>query len=309
MQAFRVKPIVLAFCLLLLNSSLAFADTPRFRAASNVLPYPEEIGYLSISATLFSSTTEYAPSGDTRELFSAAEVTDAQISETTVNFHYEKALESWLTLVVDLGYRTFTLTYSDLFVRPTDPERNVTIESDAFSDLWVSGRLGLLKARTWLGPWLSSMQLGVKLPTGDVTSAVPTGTGFIDYELRSLNQFDFRMLNSPAKLYTNFAYQLRGGEFDNQIHYRAELNLYVARELIVKSSYGGIAAPDNATTPIGMDDDRNLIFVGDEAYTQYSLGLEFSFSSSFSVNFDYISRISGTNTFSGNQYNIGVAFK
>ncbi len=285
------------------------ADTPRFRAASRVLPYPEEIGYFSISTSIFSSTTEFNSNGETRELFSTADVSEARIRETSVHFHYEKAMEDWVTLIVDIGYRTFTVNYIDLFVRPSDPKRNVTIDSDDFSDLWISGRIGLLKAKSTFGPLYSGLQLGVKLPTGDVTSDVPTGTGFMDYELRSLNQFDFYMLDSPAKLYLNLAYQLRGGEFDNQLHYALELNLYMAKEFVVKTSYGGISSPENAATPIGLDDDRNLIVVGDEAYSQYSLGFEFSFSSSFSVSFDYISRISGTNTFSGNHYLIGVAFK
>lgn len=301
--------VILVFLILLLSTGKALADTPRFRAASNVLPYPDEVGYLSIETTLFSSNTEFNANGDKRELFSEADVSEARLKETSVNFHYEKAMAPWVTLILDLGYRTFTVSYIDLYLRTTDPERNVSFDSDAFSDLWISGRIGLLKARSIIGPVYSGLQLGVKLPTGDVTSPVPTGTGYMDIEIRSLNRFDFIMLNSRANLFTNFAYQLRGGEFDNQLHYRVELDLYIAKELALKTSLGGIMAPKDATTPIGLSEDRVLTFAGDESYMQYSMGLEFSFSSSFSIFFDYLSRISGNNTFVGNQYNIGIAFK
>ncbi|ACF12892.1 hypothetical protein Ctha_0421 [Chloroherpeton thalassium ATCC 35110] len=296
----------------------AFAGLPRIHPASQVLPYPEGEGYTGFQAAFFSTTTEFAATGDKRDLFSSESTSGGKFYETTISVQYERGISNFWTLVVWLGYRNFSTKYTDLDVRPTDPARFRSIKTDAFSELWVSGRIKLWQQQTIVGAFSSGLQPGIKLPTGDVTTTIPTGTGAMDYELLLLPRLDVSAWGSPAALTGLVGYRMRGGGLDDELPYLLEFRVGVSKELVLRTSVGGISAsPDGTNNVVGLsysdvdystgDVDASVSVIGDEAYTQLALGFEFSFSRVVSVSFDYINRVSGKAAMSGETYLLGFA--
>lgn len=288
---------------------MAWADMPQMRPAIQALPLRQGETYFSAQATIFSANSEYSGNGARRELFSGQDISEGSFSEFTVNFHYENGITSWITLVADLGYRTLSADYIDLLVRPTDPSRDKTVNSDAFSELWMSGRIRLLKFKTSVGPLVTGFQGGIKIPTGDATLDIPAGTGYIDAQALLLADLDIDLLGPKSYLRGFFGFRLRGGGYAPQQPYSAELGIAVAPELTLRASYNGVMSGGDFDNPVGMDDSRQITIVGDEAYSQASLGLLFAFSSTFSVSFDYVSRVSGKSSMAGDAYLVGFEFR
>jgi len=311
--------IAFAFLTVLATALPAIAGLPRIRPAASSLPLAEDKVYTHFQAAFFSTSTEFSASGDSRDLFSGKNTADGKFDETTISIHYETSMSDFWTLVVWLGYQKFSTEYTDLDVRPNDPARLRSISTDAFSELWISGRMGLTQTNTILGNFASGLQAGVKLPTGDVTISIPTGSGALDYEVFLLPELRFHMLDSPATLSGAFGYRLRGGGFGDEMPYLVAFNMQVAKELVLRATLNGISAdPNGETNVVGISYDEDyrasardasISVVGDESYTQFSVGFEFIFSRVFSVSFDYMSRISGTATMSGDTYLLGFTLQ
>ncbi|NTW48752.1 MAG: hypothetical protein HGB19_03295, partial [Chlorobiales bacterium] len=257
----------------------------------------------------FSTSREFSGDGTNRDLYSAQGISEGNLSEFSLNFHYENGITSWITLVADLGYRTLSATYVDLLVRPTDPSRNKTVKASAFSDLWLSGRVKLLKFKTSVGPLVTGFQGGIKIPTGDATIDIPVGTGYTDAEGLLLADLGFELFDSDAYLRGLFGYRARGGGYASQRPYTAEFGIAVARELRLHASFSGVMSGGGFSYPVGMDENRLITLVGDEAYSQISVGLVFAFSETLSISFDYFNKISGKSSMAGDAYLIGVEFR
>lgn len=288
---------------------IGWADTPHMKPATQALPLREGEIYFSAEATLFSTANEYSSSGSRRELYSAQDISDGQFNEFALNCHYENGITSWVTLVADLGYRSLTAKYVDLLIRPTDPSRNKTVKANAFSDLWLSGRIKLLKFKTSVGPLVTGFQGGVKIPTGNATSDIPTGSGYTDFEALFLADLNFKILTSDASLKGLFGYRARGGGLASQQPYNVELGIAVAKELTLRTSFSGVISAGSFSNPVEIDENRQITAVGDEAYAQFSAGLLFAFSPTFLVSFDYASKVSGRSTMAGDIYTVGFVFR
>lgn len=287
----------------------AWADTPHMKPATQALPLKDGETYFSAEAMLFSTASEFSASGTRRELYSAQNISDGQFSEYALNCHYENGIASWITLVGDLGYRGFNAKYVDLLIRPSDPTRNKTVKATAFTDLWMSGRIKLLKFKTSVGPLTTGFQGGVKIPTGNATSDIPTGSGYTDFEGLLLADLNFKLWTSDAFLKGIFGYRTRGGGLASQQPYNVEFSIAVARELTLRTSLSGVISGSKFSAPVGIDENRVITAVGDEAYAQVSGGLLFAFSETFLVSFDYTSKISGRSTMAGDIYTVGFVFR
>lgn len=291
------------------------------RAFWSVKPLQPKQSLFWIRASYFDASEEFAVAGFRRDLFRVATtdetsfpVTDARFIDRVIALRYEYGYSSKFTIVGDLGYRGIVTTYTE-----TDYPQGIptflakSIRSSGFTDLWLWGRYELLNPVRLKFPFRLATQAGVKIPTGDILAPVPLGTGMLDYEARLLGELTFFFNRIPAHLLADVGYRLRGGDYNDQALYRAELEFSAAQEVLLRVSFSGVASLGPLKTLIGIGEiprpaaTRPLNILGDERFGQIALGLQANFSPTFAVLVDYQRRLYGNATFFGESLQVGFA--
>lgn len=280
------------------------------RMAATVQNQPLGRSYFQLESVFLDGSEEFAEDGFRRPLFSGERLTDGRFSERLVAFHYEYGLAERLTLVGRMGYRFILFTYIDnLNPRLLPNERLFRVEVNGFDDSWLAARYALIRPVVQNEGISVAAQLGVKFPTGDVTLRVPTGTGYLDYELRLLAESQHKISGIPSYVILDAAFRLRGGEFGNQTPFRIEFGIAAAKELMLRASLNGVVTLGEFQSPVGIVEnfqrDRPIRLVGDESYLQLAIGFELFFTPTFSAYFDYNNRAFGRTSISSNILQFG----
>ncbi|MCS7013245.1 MAG: hypothetical protein NZM05_06405 [Chloroherpetonaceae bacterium] len=285
----------------------------QVRLAARVEPQPLGRSYFQFESLFLDGSDEFAEDGFRRPLFSGERLSDGRFSERLIAFHYEYGLAERLTVVARLGYRFIQFTYIDnLNPRLLPAERLFRVEASGFDDSWLAARYAIIRPILSSEGISLSAQLGIKFPTGDVTLRVPTGTGYLDYELRALLGIQQKIGSAPSSFTMDVGFRLRGGEFGDQVPFRAEFGIAAAKELMLRASLNGVITLD-FQSPVGIIEnfqrDRPIRLVGDESYLQLSIGFEFFASPTLSFYFDYHNRAFGRTTISPNILQFGIVMR
>ncbi len=308
--------------LLVLLLFSAARNTAQERAFWSVRPLQPQQSVYWISTTYFEASEEFASAGFRRDLFRVATtdettfpVTDARFIDRLVGLHYEYGYSRKLTLVGYLGFRSISTRYTETdFPQGIPTFLSKNIQSSGFTDLWIWARYELLNPTKLRFPFRLAVQVGVKLPTGDILAPVALGTGMLDYEVRTLGELTFFINRIPAYLLAETGYRLRNGDYKNQALYRAELGISAAETVQLRIGFSGIASIGELRTLIGIGEiprpaaTRPLNIIGDERYGQVLLGLQANFSPTFAVLLDYQRRLYGNATFFGESIQLSFAF-
>jgi hypothetical protein len=280
------------------------------RLAATVQPQPLGRSYFQLESVFLDGSDEFAEDGFRRPLFSGERLSDGKFSERLINFHYEYGVAERLTVVARLGYRFISFTYIDnLNPRLRPNERLFRVQVNGFDDSWLAARYALLYSGFKDEGVSMSMQLGIKFPTGDVTLRVPTGTGYLDFELRALIDSRHKISNIPSYWILDAGYRVRGGEFGDQVPFRVEFGVAAAKELMLRASLNGVITLGEFQRPVGIIEnfqrDRPIRLVGDESYLQLAIGFELSVSPTVSLYLDYNNRAFGRTSISSNIVQFG----
>lgn len=310
----RLRSFYCILCCLLCAPSLAHAQS--FISSARPMPIEEGFAYFRIEGAYFSAANEFAGDGGRRGLYSFYDVSDAVYSDYRLNFHYEYGFLKQLSFVAKLGFRRIQADYTNN-VRPSAPsvDRKRTVVASGFDDLWLYGRYGLIMPDALTTPLAVSVQAGIKIPTGDLNTPIPIGTGVIDYEARVLAGYTFEISGAPSYLNGELGYRLRGGDYQSQQPFRVEFGYRAARELTLRTSLSGLASSGAFRNPVGITErpnnetEFNITAVGDEGYTQLSAGFEFAFSPAVALSFDYVTAIAGRTTNAGDTFFVAFSFK
>ncbi|PIO48179.1 MAG: hypothetical protein CMR00_06150 [[Chlorobium] sp. 445] len=284
------------------------------RMAAMVQNQPLGRSYFQFESVFLDGSEEFAEDGFRRPLFSGERLSDGRFSERLLTLHYEYGLAERLTLVARMGYRFILFTYIDnLDPRLQPSERLFRVEVSGFDDSWLAARYALIRPIVQNEGIGVAVQLGIKFPTGDVTLRVPTGTGYLDYELRLLAESQHKISGIPSYLILDSGFRWRGGEFGNQVPFRVEFGIAAAKELMLRTSLNGIVTLGEFQSPVGIIENfqrnRPIRLVGDESYLQLAIGFELFFTPTFSAYFDYNNRAFGRTSISSNILQFGFILR
>ncbi|MBC8042810.1 MAG: hypothetical protein IAF08_05120 [Rhizobacter sp.] len=287
-----------------------------FHVASQPLPIKEGRTFVKLEGVYFSGLDEYTIDGTRQRLYSLYPIADATYSDSRVGFQYEYGLTDRLTFATRLAYRFVNSDYvNNVDPRPTLNDRRRSVNAAGFDDLWLSVRYGLVMPGALVVPFTLSVQGGLKIPTGDLNTTIPLGTGVVDYDVRLLGQLSFALAGAPSYLNAEFGYRLRGGDYAAQQPFSIEFGYQAAKEVLLRGSISGMISNGNFIYPVGIAEkprdpnDFVITVVGDGGYTLAAIGFEFSFSSSFAVSFDYAPTLQGRRAFAGDAFFVSLIFR
>ncbi|MEO5929370.1 MAG: hypothetical protein ABIR47_05525 [Candidatus Kapaibacterium sp.] len=258
--------------------------------------------YFKIGLTSLSADDQYGLDGDHHPFFEdTINYSGANFGVTDIALYGEYGFTSWLTGVASTQYKVAVRQAHNQLTK-----RDTTASASGLSDLWLSGRVRLIPAG---GPYVATITLGVKLPTGSPLQQIPLGSGVLDYEIALTTGGSFPMLGMNAYAQLSGGYRIRNS-LANELNYLAEMGLHLSSEFMLQGVFDGShstadfdrAASDPGTVPAGL-----LIF--SQSFSRLMVGITYGVNEGMDLNVGYGGYLSGRNAIAGSGLNFGVVWK
>jgi len=296
---------------ILIGIAVVFSLTDR--AAGGAWPQKKGKYFFKTSFNYLLTTTELNYTGAEFPIsFERPRRGGTSFRDLNTTLYMEYGLTSRLTAIVNLPFKALTAEWVD-----TVSVSQRVFLSQSFTEIGLADLSLGLRFPILMNPFVLSLQGDVKLPLGyegpekaDKESP-PLGSGQTDFDAQLL----FGRSLYPLPLYVTGAvgYRFRGGVFNDEYFYYAELGYQTGR-LLLKTVVDGIvntvAPQDIVGTPVftgergGGNDFIKII--GDQNVAKISPGLFYYLKPGLAVSGEILHVFSGKNTISGTIYSVGL---
>ncbi len=267
--------------------------------------------FLKLSVNYLFTTKEFNHEGKKLDIFQERIIyEDTSFRDVNITAYFEYGLFENLTLVANLPFKILTSKRTEI-IGGGLLARIVTIHTEGFSDLSISGRYRLLSKPVFL-----SFQGGFKIPlaynAAPADDGAPLGTGKLDYEGQLLAGKSLYPL--PLYFTAGIGYRKRTGAFHDQVFYATELG-YTLGKVLFKATFDGlkstVAPPDIVGQPVvtplpGGGGALPNIIVGDQDIFKFSPSIIYHFSERFALQGEILHVFAGKNTVAGTTVSLGV---
>lgn len=259
--------------------------------------------YLKVGLTSLTATEGFGYDGNRWPIFGdTANFGGGDFGVTDVAIHGEYGITEWLTGVASTQYK---VAVRQGLYRPTG--RDSTASASGLGDLWLGARLKLLPDEE---PFVATVTLGWKLPTGSPLQDIPLGTGVIDYEAIVAVGTTFPAFSTMfgyAQLTSGYRLRNTAG---NEVSFMAEAGLNLSKELMVQGIIDGRYSTADFDPAINNPDNPEVLgeLKNDQSFTRWKLGLVYSTGEEMDLHLGYEKYAGGRNIVAGSGIAIGISW-
>lgn len=238
---------------------------------------------------------------------------NTSFQDFSTTLYAEYGLNNWFTVIANLPFKVSTTERTETGVNYFT-KRIVTVTTSGFSDLTLSGKVGILRK-----PLVFSVQSGVKIPLGynriPENDGAALGTAEVDGEGYLLLGKSLYPL--PLYLTGGLGYRRRGGALRDEYLFAAEAGVS-GRSWLFKVTFDGVkntgTPPDLygslIITPLpGGGGAFPTILYGDQDYFKVSPGIIYDLKENLAVQLEAIHIAAGKNIISGTTYSLGIVLQ